>query len=102
MDEDRLRWITRKPNVTGWEVSIDYAEVPGESLATVLVRAKCNRKRGWLWSYSEALPRKESDYALHDFLCHIALVIDAERPTTKEAFEQAMRGETWEQPALPF
>lgn len=102
MNEDRLRWITRKPTLDAWEVTIDYLETPGEPMATVLVRARCKRKRGYLWTHTEIVPRSRSDYALHDFLCHIALVIDTEGPTTKQEFEAAMIGNVWEQPELPF
>lgn len=102
MNEDRLRWITRKATLDAWDVVIDYLETPGEPAAMVMVRARCKRKRGYLWTHNELVPRSRSDYALNDFLCHVALVIEAEAPTTKEEFDRAMVGATWTQDELPF
>lgn len=102
MDQERLQWITKRPTLDGYTVRVDFADTPSGAMPSVYVEGRCNRKRFALWRHSEFLPEQGGGYTLSDFMCHLALALSVDRPTTQAAFERSMVGESWDQPELPF
>lgn len=102
MDQDRLRWITSPKTLDSWQVKVTTCRTPSGPMGTLWVAGSCDRKRGYLWTYTETFPLVDGSYALSDALLHVELVCEQDRPASQVEFERAMIGANWEQPELPF
>lgn len=102
MDPERLKWITKKPTLDGWECRVDFASTPAGSFATLWAGGTCRRKRGYLWTHTETVALGEGRYSIHDLITHLSLAVEQDRPTSDAELTRSLCGEAWEQPELPW
>lgn len=102
MNEERLRWITRKPTLDQVRAVVDLADTPQGTIATVFIQGLCTRKRGSLWTYSETIQVDGGRYNLSDLVTHVMLVAGQDRPVSEQELTRGLVGSAWEQPELPF
>lgn len=102
MNEDRIRWITKKPTLDSWECKVRFADTPSGPVATLWAAGRCDRKRGYLWTHDETVAIGPGRYTIHDLITHLSLAVEQDRPVTNVELTRALCGEAWEQPELPF
>lgn len=102
MDPTRLQWITKPPTLDAYEIKVTFADIPGQSVATVWAAGTCRRKRGYLWTHTEVVPVSDNRYTVHDLVTHLSMVAEQDRPTSDGALTRGLLGSAWEQPELPF
>ena len=79
-----------------------FSDTPSGTFAHLWAAGSCERKRGNLWVYEGDHHIGADTYSLHDALTHLSLVCEQDRPASRRALDQALSGEAWEQPELPF
>lgn len=102
MDQDRLKWITRKPVLSRVEMVVHLADTPQGLLATVSCHGHSATRRGSLWHHSETIPVMNDRYRATDLCHHLLLVALEDRPRNNTELTRGLIGATWEQPELPF
>jgi len=102
MDEERLRWITRRATLDRWTLTVEFIDTPEGVLASVWATGECKRKRGHLWTHAETVALEHERYTAHDLISHLSLVAAQDRPINNAQLTRGLCGAAWEQPELPF
>ena len=87
-----MKWITRKPTLDRYEISVRTSDTPDGRVATLTATGHCDRKRGALWIVSDTLPADRGPYSVYDHLVHIALICLADRPYNQQQMDAALVG----------
>jgi hypothetical protein len=83
----------RPATLDRWEVKVSIDDSSNPSVATITHIGYCDRRRDALWSHTETAPVQGGDWALHDIVLHLALVLSQERPATKAQLHNHMMGQ---------
>lgn len=97
-----MQWITKPATLDHYDIKVELTEIAGETFATLWVGGRCRRKRGYLWTKTEAFRLDEGAYTIHDAVMHISMAAEQDRPVTQAQLERALLGANYEQEEFPF